>query len=160
MQLPATFDDAKNSVTVAVPITRSDILHACDVAEDVAIAYGFNNIPKRLPATLTTGKEQPINLLTDLLRPEIAFAGFTETLTLALCSQEETFEFMNREDDGNTAVILSNPMTVRRRRSSGTKDDTVGMVYLFYLKVETIVNVLVDNKVIRRPVHTHSISQH
>lgn len=31
-----------------VPPTRSDILHACDVVEDVAIAYGFNNIPKRV----------------------------------------------------------------------------------------------------------------
>ena len=65
-------------VSAKIPITRSDILHACDVAEDVAIAYGFNNVPKRVPGTCTTGKEQPINLLTDLLRPEMAAAGFTE----------------------------------------------------------------------------------
>jgi phenylalanyl-tRNA synthetase beta chain len=25
-----------------IPITRSDILHPCDLAEDVAVAYGFN----------------------------------------------------------------------------------------------------------------------
>jgi phenylalanyl-tRNA synthetase beta subunit len=31
-----------------VPPTRSDILHACDVVEDVAIAHGYNNIPKRV----------------------------------------------------------------------------------------------------------------
>lgn len=35
-------------LSLRVPPTRSDILHACDVAEDVAIAYGFNNIPKRV----------------------------------------------------------------------------------------------------------------
>jgi len=33
-----------------VPPTRSDILHACDVVEDVAIAHGYNNIPKRVRA--------------------------------------------------------------------------------------------------------------
>lgn len=29
-------------IKVAVPPTRSDILHPVDVVEDVAIAYGFN----------------------------------------------------------------------------------------------------------------------
>lgn len=29
-------------VRVHVPPTRSDVLHAVDVIEDVAIAYGFN----------------------------------------------------------------------------------------------------------------------
>lgn len=31
-------------VAVTVPITRSDILHACDVMEDVAIAYSMNKV--------------------------------------------------------------------------------------------------------------------
>lgn len=29
---------------VEVPPTRADILHPCDVAEDIGIGYGFNNI--------------------------------------------------------------------------------------------------------------------
>jgi len=36
-------------VRATVPPTRSDILHSVDVIEDVAIAYGFNNVPIRLP---------------------------------------------------------------------------------------------------------------
>ena len=35
-----------NKAIVEVPPTRSDILHACDIAEDIGIAYGFNNITK------------------------------------------------------------------------------------------------------------------
>jgi phenylalanyl-tRNA synthetase beta chain len=31
-----------------VPPTRSDILHAVDVIEDVAIAYGYNNLPVKV----------------------------------------------------------------------------------------------------------------
>lgn len=42
---------APNRVSVTVPATRSDILHSCDIAEDVAIAYGFNNIKKTIPKT-------------------------------------------------------------------------------------------------------------
>ena len=33
---------AQGVVAVTVPVTRSDILHACDVMEDVAIAYSMN----------------------------------------------------------------------------------------------------------------------
>lgn len=41
-------DDDNIQLTVRVPITRSDVLHACDVMEDVAIAYGYNNLSKQV----------------------------------------------------------------------------------------------------------------
>ena len=31
----------------------SDVIHACDIAEDVAIAYGYNNIRRTIPNTIT-----------------------------------------------------------------------------------------------------------
>ena len=36
-------DDHTYKVRVS-PI-RADVLHACDIAEDVGVAFGFNNIP-------------------------------------------------------------------------------------------------------------------
>lgn len=86
MMLAGKYDATNHAVIVSVPPTRSDVLHACDVAEDVAIAYGYNNLQKRALTTTTVGRQQPINQLTDLLRYEIAQAGFTEVLTLGLCS--------------------------------------------------------------------------
>ena len=47
---------------------RSDVLHACDIAEDVAIAYGYNNIKQTIPKASTMGKGQPINHFGDLVR--------------------------------------------------------------------------------------------
>lgn len=35
----------------------SHVIHACDVIEDAAIAYGFNNIVKSIPSTLTIGNQ-------------------------------------------------------------------------------------------------------
>lgn len=111
MQLNAETVNSGSSLRVHVPITRSDILHACDVMEDVAIAYGYNNLPRRVPATVTVGRELPLNQLSDLLRMECAMAGFTEVLTWALCSHAEVFDHLRRKDTGETAVCIGNPAT-------------------------------------------------
>ncbi|XP_057951548.1 phenylalanine--tRNA ligase beta subunit, cytoplasmic-like [Malania oleifera] len=109
MQLHAKLSesgDKKGNFVVSVPPTRSDVLHPCDVMEDVAIAYGYNSIPKRKPASL---RPLPLNQLSDLIRFEIAMNGFTEVLTWILCSHKENFSMLNRKDDNSTAVIIGNP---------------------------------------------------
>ncbi len=87
------------------------VLHACDVAEDVAIAHGYNNVPKRVPLTPSFGSQQPVNRITDLLRHECAAAGFTEALNWGLCSHADAFVHMQRVDDGKVAVVLLAPKT-------------------------------------------------
>jgi phenylalanyl-tRNA synthetase beta chain len=76
-----------SSLRVRVPATRSDILHCCDLMEDVAIGYGYNQIPPSLPLTNTVAQAFPLNTLSDLLRLEMAQAGYSEVLTLSLVSE-------------------------------------------------------------------------
>lgn len=109
MQLDATVSAANDAVQLHVPPTRSDILHACDVVEDVAIAYGYNNLPKKIPSAYTQAKELPIGQLTDMLRQECAMAGYTEVLTWALCSKAENFAHLRRPE--GDAVEIGNPAT-------------------------------------------------
>ncbi len=113
MCLKATAVDAQK-VSVAVPPTRSDILHACDVMEDVGIAYGYNNIVRTNPRTNTVGRQDPLNQLTDSVRFELGMSGYTENLTLVLCSSDEHSTMMNKkkEDIAKMAVVLDNPKTV------------------------------------------------
>mmetsp|Transcript_29442 Transcript_29442/g.85831 ORF Transcript_29442/g.85831 Transcript_29442/m.85831 type:complete len:612 (-) Transcript_29442:153-1988(-) len=110
MQLgPADYVAETDSIRVTVPPTRSDILHAVDIVEDVAIAYGFNKlIPGKTPETLAVGAPLPLNHFCDQLRDEIARAGYTEVLTHGLCMSRETFEYLGRKNDGS-AVALANP---------------------------------------------------
>ncbi len=54
-----------NKIRVTIPPTRHDVLHACDIYEDVAIAYGYNNLKKTIPKTMTIAQQQPLNKLTD-----------------------------------------------------------------------------------------------
>ncbi len=41
---------------VEIPFYRTDILHQCDLAEDLCIAVGFNNLPFTQASVNTTGK--------------------------------------------------------------------------------------------------------
>ena len=113
MQLEAVADG--NTLRIDAPISRSDVLHACDVMEDVAIAYGYDNLAIQPPKLATTGKEQPLSQLCELLRIDCATSGFTEVLTWALCSRKENFTDLMVEDPGigaaDGAVSIGNPAT-------------------------------------------------
>lgn len=99
-------------IDVRVPPTRADVLHQCDIMEDVAIAYGFNSLPKSFPTKSgTIAQPLMVNKLSDIVRLEAAMAGWSEVMPLILCSHEENFGWLNRKDDGNTAVKLANPKT-------------------------------------------------
>ena len=39
----------ENQISVRIPPTRSDILHSCDIIEDLGISYGYNNIETKFP---------------------------------------------------------------------------------------------------------------
>lgn len=111
MQLgPAEYLPDTGVVRVQVPPTRSDVLHAVDVIEDVAIAYGYNNLVTMVPETNTVGGPLAINQFTDLLRAEIARAGYMEMLTHGLCSTAENFT--NLRHPVGPAVSLSNPANI------------------------------------------------
>jgi phenylalanyl-tRNA synthetase beta chain len=102
----------KNLIDVFIPPTRADVLHQCDIMEDVAIAYGFNNLPRSSPnKSSTIAQPVMINRLGDIVRMESAMAGWTEVMPLILCSHDENFGWLNRKDDGETAVKLANPKT-------------------------------------------------
>lgn len=111
MAYSAEPSDNKNVIKVAVPPTRADVLHQCDVMEDVAIAYGFNDLPRSSPnKTATIGQPLMINKLTDIVRYECAMAGWLEVMPLILCGHDENYAWLNRKDDGK-AVKLANPKT-------------------------------------------------
>ncbi|XP_043926301.1 phenylalanine--tRNA ligase beta subunit [Protopterus annectens] len=78
-----------SEIEVEIPPNRADIIHPCDIVEDAAIAYGYNNIQMTIPKTYTIANQFSLSKLTELLRQDLAAAGFTEALTFALCSKED-----------------------------------------------------------------------
>nr|CAG4636889.1 EOG090X03QT [Ceriodaphnia reticulata]SVE72848.1 EOG090X03QT [Ceriodaphnia reticulata] len=104
--------NGNGGISVKIPPTRHDIIHACDIYEDVAIAFGYNNITKTLPTTNTISSQFPLNKLSDQLRDQLAQAGFTETLTFSLCSKEDISEKLRKPLESVPAVHVSNPKTL------------------------------------------------
>ncbi|ODA77121.1 hypothetical protein RJ55_07639 [Drechmeria coniospora] len=106
-------DRDSNLLEVTIPLTRADILHQCDIMEDLAVCYGFNKLPRTAPTRgATVGAPLMINKLSDIVRVEAAMAGWSEVMPLILCSHDENFAWLNREDDGKTAIRLANPKTL------------------------------------------------
>mmetsp|Transcript_12417 Transcript_12417/g.23392 ORF Transcript_12417/g.23392 Transcript_12417/m.23392 type:complete len:637 (+) Transcript_12417:104-2014(+) len=98
MSVPCEVDKKKSNIlNVEVPVTRSDIMHECDLIEDLAISYGYNNLSTEVPQTYGGAAEQPVNHLTDLLRVVMAGAGWTECYNWALLSRKENYDFLRRE---------------------------------------------------------------
>ncbi|KAI8619954.1 hypothetical protein BC830DRAFT_1078205, partial [Chytriomyces sp. MP71] len=113
MGLTATASAANDkAIKVKAPATRSDILHPVDIMEDVAVSYGFNNVPKTMPKASTPGAMFPVNKLSDQIRKELALSGYTEVLPFILCLHDENFKFLKKIDDNTTAVKLANPASI------------------------------------------------
>lgn len=73
-----------DEIAVTVPCTRPDIFHEVDIIEDVAVAYGFNNLPDIFPQTSTVAQPLEISKIVDVIRREWAMAGWVEGLPLIL----------------------------------------------------------------------------
>lgn len=86
--------DAGDRLSVLVPAYRADIMHEYDVIEDIGIAYGYHNIKPRLVPTLTVGRPQPIEELSEICRRIMTGLGYIEIMTLVLTCEDEHFQML------------------------------------------------------------------
>ena len=71
----------------------------------MAIAYGYNNVKEQLPPTPTLGGQLALNKVSDLIRQEIAQAGYKEILNFALCSIADISTLLLRDLDPRMVKI-------------------------------------------------------
>jgi phenylalanyl-tRNA synthetase beta chain len=97
-------------LTVLVPCYRVDVMHQVDIIEDVAIAYGYNNIEPIWRELPTTGTAKPDQRFIDVARELMVGLGYQETLNTTLSNPESLFQKMNTEP--TKIVELANPKIV------------------------------------------------
>lgn len=115
-------------VRVLVPAYRADIMHDWDIFEDVAIAYGFENIEATLPRTFTTGREHPISALERTVRTIFTGLGYLEVLPFTLTSGKVLYERMGREPSPDVLPVAK-PIT---------EDQSVVRTHILPLLMETL----------------------
>ena len=97
----------KESLVVQVPCYRVDVMHQVDLVEDIAIAYGYNNIEPFWRELPTTGSVKSEQRLIDVARELMVGLGFQEVLNYTLTSPESLFDKMHREK--TSIVEVANP---------------------------------------------------
>ena len=98
------------TVTALVPCYRIDVMHMADLVEDVAVAYGYNNIEPLWRSLPTTGCANPEQHFLEIARELMVGLGFQEILSYTLTNLDNLFLKMNREK--SPLVEISNPKVV------------------------------------------------
>ena len=88
----------KEGGIVKIPNYRRDIMHPVDVIEDIAIAYGYNNIEMMHMENYTPGKTYDIVKFVDKIRELVVGLGYQEVMSAILSNKEVLFEKMNTEE--------------------------------------------------------------
>lgn len=93
-----------------VPAYRTDIMHPIDIAEDIAIAYGYQNFDPRIPCVFTIAGGIERESFLDAARNLLTGMGCQETIGMILTN--ETDEFSKMMQDESEHCITANPTTV------------------------------------------------
>lgn len=82
---------------VLIPAYRTDILHQIDLAEDIAIAYGYDNFKEEIPNVATIAEESKHQIFKRKLAQILIGLGLLEVNTYNLTNQETVSKKMNTD---------------------------------------------------------------
>jgi phenylalanyl-tRNA synthetase beta chain len=99
----------EDKLSVMVPPYRVDVLHEVDLAEEVAIGYGYFNIEPKLPPSPTIGRSHISRRLESLSRRLMIGLGYQEVMNFTLTNESEHYGYMKTE--GPPLVKLLNPVS-------------------------------------------------
>lgn len=78
--------------TILIPAWRADILHEVDIIEDIAIAYGYNNLIPQLPEVATMGEESQSSIISRKIAEILIGLQLLETSSYHLIKKDESLK--------------------------------------------------------------------
>ncbi len=103
----------ENTVRVTVPRYRIDILHEVDIIENIALGYGFNELPAELPDFATIANPDPKRQFDQIIEQVMIGLSFTEIKSLMLTSEEQHYTKLRKEVEEDR-VTVAQPITQDR----------------------------------------------
>jgi len=86
------------NLQVIIPCYRTDIMHAMDLVEDIAIAYGYDRFKPEIPNISTIGEENQLESFSTKLRTLLVGYGLQEVVTFILTNKENLYKKMLMEE--------------------------------------------------------------
>ncbi len=97
------------NLQVVIPCYRTDIMHAMDLVEDIAIGYGYDRFKPEIPNISTIGEEDPLEMFSTKLRTLLIGYGLQEVVTFILTNKENLYKKMKMEE--KDVIETVNPKT-------------------------------------------------
>lgn len=103
------FEVDESTMTVTPPAVRIDIERPCDLAEEVARIYGYNNIATTVPRLSSHSAQTPMELFQKKLLGIMLSQGCCETMTFSFISPKG-YEKCRIEEKNRESVKIINPL--------------------------------------------------
>ena len=128
---------------ISMPRWRNDIMHPVDIVEDIAIGYGYDNLPEQLSSVHLDAIPLPSSNLKRRISSSLCALGLQETQSLTLSNKRDQFERV-RWIEENKSTIISNPIT---------KEHTMLRQYI----LPSLLNLLAANRHHELPQRVHEL---
>jgi phenylalanyl-tRNA synthetase beta chain len=92
------------------PRYRIDLLHPVDIAEEVALGYGFDRIEPVYPSSRQAGSFNPIEDYMDSASTVMAGSGMIEMMTFELTDERSLYTFFQRPS--SEKIVVLNPKSI------------------------------------------------
>lgn len=92
-----------DTILVKSPAYRLDLMHEVDLAEDLAIAWGYDRYGRDLPRRQTIGSPLPSSDFAETIRTLLIGYGYQEVMSLTIASAKDGLETPER-------VVVLNPL--------------------------------------------------
>jgi len=120
-----------DKIRILIPKYRTDIWHDIDIVDDVARAYGFNNMKPTFPKVHSVAETIPEHDFLNRLKELIIGLGYNETFTFGLTSKDDQFRKMNTKPCPSIEL-------------GSVKEQTINMVRVWLLP--ELLKFLVNNR--------------
>ena len=129
----------------SMPRWRSDIMHPVDIVEDIAIGFGYENLPDILSSVHIDASPLKSSNLHRRIRMSMRSVGLQEIQSLTLSNERDQFE-KTRWPMISEATVISNPITV---------DHTILRQYIF----PSLMNLLASNRHHELPQRVYELGE-
>jgi phenylalanyl-tRNA synthetase beta chain len=101
--------EVNKNLQVLIPCYRTDIMHAMDLVEEIAISYGYDRFEPKIPNISTIGEENELESFTKKLRSFLVGYDLQEVITFMLTNKENSYKKMMMKP--KNFIQMANPKT-------------------------------------------------
>ncbi len=135
--------DTSDSITVAMPRWRYDLLHPVDIVEEIAIGHGYEHLGTQQPTIAMTGQPRKDAHFRRRIRESMQGMGFMQVQSLTLSNEDDQFNKM-RWKQNHEVTTIANPITT---------EHTILRQFI----LPSLIKLLASNKHHELPQHVYEL---